>query len=89
MTAALQATGLALAVTAALLAAVCLRRPLARLLRLGGKTLLGLGFLALFRNAGALVGLTLGVNLPNALTLALLGVPGLGLLMLLGWVTKL
>lgn len=78
---------LGVAVTAVLL--VALRRPLGRLLKLAGKTGLGLGVLALLRTVGGAIGLSLGVNLWNALTLALLGVPGLGLLMLLNWLTVL
>ncbi len=73
------------------LLALCLvfQKPLARLLKFLGKTALGLAVLAVLKPLGAVLGLTLGVNLLNALTLALLGVPGLGLLMLLNWVTKL
>lgn len=68
---------------------VALRRPLGKLLKLAGKTGLGLGVLALLKGVGGAIGLSLGVNLWNALTLALLGVPGLGLLMLLNWLTVL
>ncbi len=73
------------------LLALCLvfQKPLTKLLKLLGKTAAGLAALAVLKPIGAAVGLTLGVNLWNALTLALLGVPGLGLLMLLNWVTKL
>ena len=47
-----------------------------------------LGFLLLFGvNAAApLTGLAVGVNLFTALTVGILGVPGLGLLLLLQWV---
>ena len=62
-----------------------LRRPLGSLLRLAGRTGLGLGFLALFGPIGQLLGAGLGVNLFNALILGVLGVPGFGLLMLLKW----
>ncbi len=73
------------------LLALCLvfQKPLAKLCKLLGKTAVGLAALAVLKPVGAVVGLTLGVNLLNALTLALLGVPGLGLLMLLNWVTRL
>lgn len=73
------------------LLALCLvfQKPLTKLFKLLGKTAVGLATLAVLKPIGAAVGLTLGVNLWNALTLALLGVPGLGLLMLLNWVTKL
>ena len=65
-----------------------LRRPLGSLLRLAGRTGLGLGFLALFGPIGQLLGAGLGVNLFNALILGVLGVPGFGLLMLLNWVLR-
>lgn len=78
---------LAAAVVVTLL--VALRRPLGKLLKLAGKTGLGLGVLALLKGVGGAIGLSLGVNLWNALALALLGVPGLGLLMLLNWLTVL
>ncbi|MCI2106737.1 MAG: pro-sigmaK processing inhibitor BofA family protein [Intestinimonas sp.] len=64
---------------------VILRRPLLCLGRLGVRTALGLGALAVFSRAGGLIGVTLGVNLANALALGLLGVPGFGLLLLLNW----
>ena len=79
-------------VLAALLAVpalVAFRKPLGKLLRLAGKTGVCMGLLALLRNVGAAFGLALGVNLPNALVLALLGLPGAGLLCLLHWVTLL
>ena len=67
--------------------ALCLlRRPLEGLLRLAGRTGVGLGFLALFAPFGRLVGAALGVNLFNALVTLVLGVPGLGLLLLVQWV---
>lgn len=78
---------LAVVVGAAIL--VLFRRPLGKLLKLAGKTGVGLGVLALLQSIGGAIGLSLGVNLWNALTLALLGVPGLGLLMLLNWLTVL
>lgn len=80
---------LLLAAALALPAIVAFRRPLGRLLRLAGKTGVCMALLALLRGAGGAVGLALGVNLPNALTLALLGLPGAGLLCLLHWVTLL
>lgn len=63
--------------------------PLAKLCKLAGRTLAALGSLALLNLAGGPVGLSLGVNLLNALVIALLGVPGFGLLMMLDWVGKL
>ena len=46
---------------------------------------MGLGFLFLWASSGVAAGLSLGVNLFNAFTLGLLGLPGLGLLMMLRW----
>lgn len=66
-----------------------LARPMGRLLKLAGKTLAALGSLAILKLVGSAVGLSLGVNFLNALVIALLGVPGLGLLMMLDWVGKL
>lgn len=60
-------------------------RPLRWLLRLLVRSAAGLGALALWSHSGLAAGLALGVNPFNALTLGLLGVPGLGLLLLLRW----
>lgn len=46
-------------------------------------TLLGFAALFLLNLAGGLTGFTLGINLFNALTVGILGVPGLALLALL------
>lgn len=70
------------------MALALLRRPLGSLLRLAGRTGIGLGFLALFAPIGQLLGAGLGVNLFNALVLGVLGVPGFGLLMLWNWVLR-
>ena len=78
---------LALALSIPLLPLLC--RHLGQLVKLAGKTLAALGSLALFKLVGGLVGLSLGVNLLNALTIALLGLPGFGLLMMLDWACKL
>ena len=64
------------------------RRGIARLLRLALRSSLGLAALALFSQIGGLVGVTLGVNLVNALVLGVLGVPGFGLLLMLQWVLR-
>lgn len=66
-----------------------LARPMGRLIKLAGKTLAALGSLAILKLVGGAVGLSLGVNFLNALVIALLGVPGLGLLMMLDWASKL
>ena len=49
-------------------------------------TLLGLGGLLLLNATTAFTGLSLGVNLFNALVVGVLGVPGLVLLLLVQWV---
>ena len=48
--------------------------------------LLGLGALALLNAAAPLTGARLGLNLFNALVVGVLGVPGLGLLLLVRWI---
>lgn len=59
-------------------------------LRLAGKLLVNtlLGFLALWLvgKTAAYTGIALGVNLPNALTVGVLGLPGFLLLLLAQWV---
>lgn len=79
---------LALGLCLAFLLAIVFHKALGRLLRLLGRTLAALGSLALLKLVGDAVGLGLGVNLLNALVLAFLGVPGLGLLMMLNWVVQ-
>ena len=70
------------AVMVALAALLLLHRPLGRLLRLAVRSSVGLAALALLNQIG------LGVNLVNALILGVLGVPGLGLLLMLQWVLR-
>lgn len=70
------------------IALLVLRRPAARLLRLALRSGVGLAVLALFSQVGRLIGVTLGVNLVNALVLALLGAPGFGLLLMMQWVLR-
>jgi len=67
---------------------ILLRRPLGGLGRLGVRSGLWLGFLWLVRTVTPLFGVTLGVNLFNALVLGVLGVPGLALLMMAQWVIR-
>ena len=69
-------------------ALLLLRRPAARLLRLALRSSVGLAALALFSQVGRLAGVTLGVNLLNALVLGLLGAPGFGLLLMLQWMLR-
>jgi len=66
-------------------ALILLRRPLRWLLRLLGRMAVGLAGLFAFSHISGLIGVTLGVNLVNALVVALLGVPGFGLLLMLNW----
>lgn len=74
--------------------AVCLlvpglRRGLGRLGALAARTVCALGGLAALQAlGGGAAGLTLGVNLFNALTVGALGLPGVGLLLMLNWVTQ-
>ena len=65
-----------------------LRWPLVQLVRLILRSSMGLAALALFAQVGQLLGISLGVNLVNALVLGLLGVPGFGLLLMLQWVLR-
>ncbi len=62
------------------------KTPLKIALRTVGNTALGFGALWAVNLTTAYTGLSLGLNLFNALTIALLGVPGLGLLLLVKWV---
>ena len=63
-----------------------LSSPLRIAFRAALNTLLGLGALLLVEATGGITGLSLGVNLVNAVVVGLLGVPGLGLLFLAQWV---
>lgn len=65
-----------------------LHRPLGRLIRLAARSAVGLAALALFSQVGQFIGVSLGVNLVNALVLGVLGVPGFGLLLMLQWVLR-
>ena len=65
-----------------------LRWPLVQLVRLILRSSVGLAALALFAQVGQLLGISLGVNLVNALVLGLLGVPGFGLLLMLSWALR-
>ena len=62
------------------------RKPLKLALRVVLNSALGLGVLWLLNSTAPVTGLTLGVNWFNALTVGVLGVPGLGLLLLVKWV---
>lgn len=85
----LPALALGLAVSLVLVAALALfRRPLRASARLMGRAGAGLLALAALAPAGEFLGFSLGVNLLNALVLAVLGAPGFGLLLLLHWVLQ-
>ena len=60
--------------------------PLRQITRAGANSLLGLGALLLVTLTAPLTGVSLGFNLFNALVTLVLGVPGLGLLLLVQWV---
>ena len=60
--------------------------PLKLTLRLLVNTLLGFGVLWLINRTAALTGVSLGLNLWNALTIGILGLPGVLLLLLVQWV---
>ena len=60
--------------------------PLRLALRLLGNTALGFAALWLVQQTAAFTGITLGLNLFNACTIGILGLPGLGLLAALQWV---
>ena len=59
--------------------------PLRLALKVLANTLLGFGALLALNLAAPLTGLSLGVNVLNALVIGVLGVPGLGLLLLTQW----
>lgn len=69
-----------------ILSAKALSAPLRIAFRAALNTLLGLGALLLLNATETFTGLSLGVNLFNALVVGILGVPGLGLLLLVQWV---
>ena len=71
-----------------LAALILLRRPLAFLWRLLFRSGVGLCCLWLFNQAGALIGIQVGVNLFNALVVGVLGVPGFGLLLMTQWALR-
>ena len=81
--------GLALGLVLLFLLVACLRllrQPLKLALRVLINSALGFCALWLLNLTTAVTGMSLGLNLFNALTIGVLGVPGLGLLLLLKWV---
>ena len=69
----------------ALILLILLRRPLGRLLRLGGRSAVALAALASLGQIPALAAVLPGANLVNALVMGILGLPGFGLLMMMQW----
>ena len=62
-----------------------LKKPLAALGRLAWRSGLGLCVLWGINQFGGLLGIRFGINLISGLVLGILGVPGIGLLLLLRW----
>ena len=60
--------------------------PLKLTLKLLANTLLGFAVLWLINRTAGLTGVSLGLNLWNALTIGILGLPGVVLLLLVQWV---
>ena len=63
-----------------------MKTPLKLAIRLLGNTLSGLLALYILQSTSAYTGIVLGLNLWNALVVGVLGLPGLGLLLLLQWI---
>jgi inhibitor of the pro-sigma K processing machinery len=74
-----------LGILVALMLAVLLRKVLGKAAVLAFRTALGGGLLAVLAQLDGVLGLHLGVNLCNALVIGVLGLPGVGLLLLLKW----
>lgn len=68
-----------------LVALLALHKPLEWVFRLLARSGVGLAVLFLFANIGGVLGISLGVNLVNALVLGALGAPGFGLLLMVNW----
>lgn len=71
-----------------LLLVVLLRRVIGKALVIALRTAAGGGILALLAPFEEYLGFHLGVNLWNALVIGVLGMPGLGLLLLLQWLVR-
>ena len=63
------------------------KRPIKFIFRLLFNTLLGFVILFALNFFGASLGITLGINLFNAVVVAILGLPGVGLLLILQWLS--
>lgn len=71
-----------------ILALAVLKRPVKWLGLVAARTGVGLGVLALLSQVGHFIGVSLGVNLWNALVMGVLGAPGFGLLLMLNWALR-
>ena len=71
---------------ALLMAAKIFAAPMKVLAKVLVNTALGLGALAALNATAALTGFHLGMNLFNALVVGILGIPGIGLLVLVQWI---
>lgn len=69
------------------IAAILFRSVLFKAAKLAGRTALGGACLAVLAQFSGVTGLSLGVNLVNALVLGVLGLPGFGLLCALNFIT--
>lgn len=80
---------IALGLTLLFLVVVCLRlfaAPLKLALKVLLNSALGFGAVWLLNLTTAVTGLSLGLNLFNAVIIGILGIPGFGLLLLVQWV---
>jgi len=78
----------ALAVLVILLLKI-LKKPIRLLLKLAVNTVFGFIGLAVVNLVGGFFGVTLGVNLLNALVVGVLGLPGVALLLIVKWLAAL
>ncbi len=76
---------IAAAVIAVILAIIIFTRPMKFLLRMLVSTAVGFIVLIALNYIGSFVGISVGINLINALIVGVLGLPGLALLLILRW----
>lgn len=80
---------IALGLVLLFLVAVCLRlfaAPLKLALKVAVNSALGFGAVWLLNLTTAVTGLSLGLNIFNAVVIGILGIPGFGMLLLVQWV---
>ena len=80
---------IALGLVLLFLVAVCLRlfaAPLKLALKVAANSALGFGAVWLLNLTTAVTGLSLGLNIFNAVVIGILGIPGFGMLLLTQWV---